>query len=214
MAVKTNSKRRRGAISHTTPAKKQAKTKNESSTAKSTNLNCRFTISEVAVRRTPQHVATTTTTCLVFDNIAKFLEDKLSSCHSVILVSPFLTSATPLKNVFSRLPGGVTVITAPSKGLKSRAQRQMIDSWSGPAIGSSKVLTLSTGRGRTKSLAHCKYVVGLDDKKRPLWATSGSYNITGGSSTNIESLICFHDKSCFEKIYEECLRIARISKPM
>ena len=175
-----------------------------------TNLNRRFSSGEILTRQTPVCTGDTT---ILFDNIAEFLNQKISAADSVILISPFFTSATPLKSALEKKR--VTLVTAPSKGLTTQAQKQLRSSWSAPAIGqSSKLFTLSAGRGRTKSLAHCKYVVGFDSAGDYLWATCGSYNITGGSPSNLESLICFDQVShCCKQIVDECFRILRISQP-
>lgn len=173
------------------------------------NLNTRFKINDIVQRKTPTPIGTTT---FVVDNIDKFLIDKLNCCDSVLIVSPFFSSATPLKKAFVSLTKGVTLVTAPSKNLDSDTMNTIFKSWTSPCFGqSSKVLTLASGSGKQKSIAHSKYVVGFRNSK-PVFSTTGSYNITGGAPTNIENIVCFEDKEMINLILEECLRIISISK--
>lgn len=76
------------------------------------------------------------------------------------------------------------------------------------------VRVVGNGRGVTKNLMHHKFVIGLDDRKRPVWVATGSFNITKNAETNLENMMILSDTRIAHQFYEEFKRIRRISKPI
>ena len=52
----------------------------------------------------------------------------------------------------------------------------------------------------------------LDENNETIWASSGSYNITGGSPSNIESLLFFTDPEICRFMLNEVKQIMSISR--
>jgi hypothetical protein len=129
-------------------------------------------------------------------------EIKANNVDSVVISSPYFTGGIPtvLNDALAKLSGTITVVAhAPSnENFASCSHFKMFKSWARGATDYSsdrwEIYNLSRGRGRFSSIAHCKHVIGLDADGVPVFATTGSYNLTGGSPTNIEDLCIYHDR--------------------
>jgi len=191
-------KKRKSKSPARTSRRKKSKSPPKKKPPPDNNLNHRLSTS----RAVPLRAENGTT--FVRDDIAGFLERQLAFCDEAIICSPYISSATPLKAAFAKLKF-TTVITAPAKALKTKAQQDMYLSWH------ADLYTLGTGSGKKKSIAHSKYIVGKKNGEL-VFATTGSYNTTGGSPSNIENIICFYDQPMMSFIHNECLQILRIAR--
>ena len=77
-----------------------------------------------------------------------------------------------------------------NKGMMEEKGLEMIKTWD---EGNWDIYNLSSGGGIGSSNAHCKHVVGLNASDVPVFATTGSYNLTGGAPTSLEALDIYHD---------------------
>lgn len=76
------------------------------------------------------------------------------------------------------------------------------------------ICVVGSGRGYMKSLMHHKFLVALDDQKKPLWVCNGSFNITESAKTNIENMVVYDDPNIATIFLEEYERIYKISKKL
>ncbi len=97
------------------------------------------------------------------------------------------------------------MITAPAKALKTKAQMEMYLSWN------ADLYTLGTGSGKKKSIAHSKYIIGKKNGEL-VFATTGSWNVTGGSPSNLENIVVFYDEPMKNFIFNECMQILQIAR--
>jgi hypothetical protein len=146
------------------------------------------------------HSSVTIVVCDIAGHLAN--EIKANNVDSVVISSPYFTGGIPtvLNDALAKLSGTITVVAhAPSnENFASCSHFKMFKSWARGATDYSsdrwEIYNLSRGRGRFSSIAHCKHVIGLDADGVPVFATTGSYNLTGGSPTNIEDLCIYHDR--------------------
>ena len=82
------------------------------------------------------------------------------------------------------------------------------------ADGVPRVRLLGSGRGRSASLMHHKFLVGLDKDQMPIWVSTGSFNLTESANTNIENLMIIEDKEVAMSFLKEFQRLYPLSKTL
>lgn len=82
------------------------------------------------------------------------------------------------------------------------------------ADGVPTIRLLGSGRGRSASLMHHKFLVGLDKDQMPIWVSTGSFNLTESAKTNIENLMIIEDKDIAMSFLEEFQRLYPLAKTL
>jgi len=73
---------------------------------------------------------------------------------------------------------------------------------------------LGAGRGRSASLMHHKYLVGMSADQQPLWVSTGSFNLTESACTNIENLMIIESPEIATVFLKEFQRLYPLSKAL
>jgi phosphatidylserine/phosphatidylglycerophosphate/cardiolipin synthase-like enzyme len=73
---------------------------------------------------------------------------------------------------------------------------------------------LGCGRGRSASLMHHKFLVGMDNSQNPLWVSTGSFNLTESACTNIENLMIIENKEVATAFLKEFQRLYPLAKTL
>jgi len=73
---------------------------------------------------------------------------------------------------------------------------------------------LGCGRGRSASLMHHKFLVGMNEKQEPVWVSTGSFNLTESACTNIENLMIIENKEVATAFLKEFQRLYPLAKTL
>ena len=150
------------------------------------NLNMLF------MNRIKQHNATNTK--IIFDGIEGELLDCISCDNTqyISCVLPYITNRKIMK-AFSELTG-VRILTNNGIHLNSQIRKKQIsvcELWD--KNEKTVVKTLSRGRGRNRTLAHSKIIIGYCSDRKPIWVATGSWNATENAKNNIENMVISYE---------------------
>ena len=151
----------------------------------------------------------------IFDTveIQKYLISRIKNpdTHFVMGCAAWFTN-TKIIQALSTLKG-VSIICTRDKVARtkvSRAKYKTLKKHSGiPTIN-----LLGAGRGRSASLMHHKFLIGLDRKENPIWISTGSFNLTESACTNLENLQIIENPQIATVYLKEFQRLFRIAKPL
>jgi phosphatidylserine/phosphatidylglycerophosphate/cardiolipin synthase-like enzyme len=73
---------------------------------------------------------------------------------------------------------------------------------------------LGCGRGRSASVMHHKFLVGMNRDQKPIWVSTGSFNLTESACTNIENLMIIENKEVATVFLNEFQRLYPIAKKL
>lgn len=73
---------------------------------------------------------------------------------------------------------------------------------------------LGCGRGRSASLMHHKFLVGMNGKQEPIWVSTGSFNLTESACTNIENLMIIENTEVATAFLKEFQRLYPLAKTL
>jgi len=73
---------------------------------------------------------------------------------------------------------------------------------------------LGCGRGRSASLMHHKFLVGMDRNQKPIWVSTGSFNLTESACTNIENLMIIENTEVATAFLQEFQRLYPLAKTL
>lgn len=149
---------------------------------------------------------------VVFDSkkILSTLVSKLAGASYVVGCVAWLTNSRVIAAMHKLQ--GVQIIVTNDKILK-RAKSKYVGLQS-IKNDQAPICVVGSGRGYMKSLMHHKFLVALDDQKRPLWVCNGSFNITESAKTNIENMVIYDDPNVATIFLQEYERIYKISKKL
>ena len=108
---------------------------------------------------------------------------------------------------------GVTLIVTKDK-LCNRSTNQLAYSKLTGCFAGGTIRTAGAGKGRFRSLLHHKFLVGLDEDRKPIWVSNGSFNLTENAVTNIENIMIMDDPEIATDFFEEFKRLHIISSPL
>lgn len=162
--------------------------------------------------RGPQKVGDTT---FIFDTtqIQKYLISRIKKADTFFVMgcAAWFTN-TKIIEALSTLKG-VSIICTRDKIARtksSKAKYKTLKKYSGiPTIN-----LIGAGRGRSASLMHHKFLIGLDKNENPLWISTGSFNLTESACTNLENLQIIENPRIAAVYLQEFQRLFRISKPL
>jgi len=75
------------------------------------------------------------------------------------------------------------------------------------------VLVLGTA-GRKASLMHHKFLVGMDKDQKPIWVSTGSFNLTQSATTNLENLMIIESPEVAEVYLKEFQRLYPLARTL
>lgn len=176
------------------------------------NLNHRFDSDTQARRRQGVVVENVSSVQLIFDEIETHLINELNkpNVHYALVISPWFSNGRVWK-ALSRLRGGA-VLTLREKYHRSQKRIDEMHSIQPFKPGMDRVRCLQCGAGRQKSIIHQKVWIFLDGDRKPISAAWGSWNASGGGSTNIEMFSLSDDHRVATEMYQEFFRIFNISR--
>ena len=147
-----------------------------------------------------------------FDEIERRIVEAIQdpAVRYVLCSSPWFSSQPILKALGKK--GGCSILTnRDGRVMKGSAVRNRAFEALKSIPNLDRVRVCSKGRGRTKSIPHQKFLVMLGSNSRPLRCLVGSYNFSGGASTNLE-VVTFHKEERIANILgEEWKRVYGIS---
>lgn len=152
-------------------------------------------------------------TTLVFDTecIQKKLISRISRSDTkyVCGCAAWFTN-TKIIEALSRLCG-VSIICTRDKVAKTKTTRAKYKTL--PSInGIPTIKLLGCGSGRSASLMHHKFLVGMDKDENPIWVSTGSFNLTESACTNIENMMIIENKEIAGEFLNEFQRLFKIAK--
>lgn len=117
---------------------------------------------------------------------------------------------TKIINALSKLKGVSIICTRDkvAKSKKTKAKYRTLPKHDGiPTIK-----WLGCGRGRKASLMHHKFLVGMDENQKPVWVSTGSFNLTESACSNIENLMIIENTDVATAFLEEFQRLYPLAK--
>lgn len=177
--------------------------------SRGTDLNARFSPGEQAVRATPQTFAGGE---IWFDCIETRILDRIKDPLNkfALVASPWLSSQTILRTLASALDG-VAVLTNRDKATRSALRTKAFLALP-PLAGYARVRYIGAGSGRKRSHPHQKFLVFLDADHAPREVVVGSYNLSGGSETSLETMVLLRCADAAAHYAAEFDRIAGIAR--
>ena len=209
-APSTTKKKQTATIRSKTIAKKGKTNKKKRNQVKATNdLNARFSPPVQQVRRSPHAFRSGE---VWFDGIEGHIMARLQDQRNVfaLVASPWLSSQSILKSLASCM-AGVAVLTNLDKSTRSGIRTKAFKSL--PSIeGYARVRYTGAGSGRQRSHPHQKFIALLDANKQPREVIVGSYNLSGGSETSLETMVLLQDAEAASHYVAEFNRISKIAR--
>jgi phosphatidylserine/phosphatidylglycerophosphate/cardiolipin synthase-like enzyme len=193
---------------------KRKRTDRSSSMAKRprNDLNAKFSHRVRALRRRPASFDQVSNVSVLFDGIEAHLVQLIQnpSVHYVLVSAPWCSSPAILRALATK--AGVGILTQPTK--LSAVRRAAYAALTPLGSGMDRVRGLRMGRGRQKSILHQKALVFLDERRVPIGAATGSFNLSGanGSSTNIENMLVLNDARVARTMADEWERVYAIAR--
>ena len=176
---------------------------------KHVDLNTWFTPTE-RVQRNIVHAFQHVSGSVWFHDIERKLFDRISdTSHAyAACTSPWASNLRWIQHCAHNLLGLslVTFHDKPSSIRRLAAYKQCK-----PLRDRDRVRTLSTGSGYNRCIIHQKVVVLLDTDAKPVEVLLGSYNLSNGSSRNIETMVQICDPGVATVFYDEFCRVYGIA---
>jgi len=151
----------------------------------------------------------------IFDTvqIQKFLINRIkrSDTHFVMGCAAWLTN-TKILQALSSLRG-VSMICTRDKVARTKSSKEKYKKLRKHA-GIPTIKLLGCGRGRSASLMHHKFLIGMDAHENPIWVSTGSFNLTESACTNIENLQVIENPAVAKIYMQEFKRLFTIAKPL
>lgn len=108
---------------------------------------------------------------------------------------------------------GVSMICTRDKVARTKSSKDKYKTLKKHA-GIPTIKLLGCGRGRSASLMHHKFLIGMDKDENPLWVSTGSFNLTESACTNLENLQIIENPAVASLYMEEFKRLFPIAKPL
>ncbi len=163
-----------------------------------------------------KRIITHNTTQLMFDTelILKTLISRIKHADTKYIMgcAAWFTN-TKLIECMSNHLRGVSMICTRDKVARTKHSKAKYKTLP-KAHGIPRIRLLGSGRGRSASLMHHKFLVGLDKDQMPIWVSTGSFNLTESAKTNIENLMIIKDKDIAMSFLEEFQRLYPLGKTL
>jgi phosphatidylserine/phosphatidylglycerophosphate/cardiolipin synthase-like enzyme len=108
---------------------------------------------------------------------------------------------------------GVSIICTRDKVARTKSSKAKYKSLP-KHDGIPTIRLLGCGRGRSASLMHHKFLVGMDESQAPIWVSTGSFNLTESATNNIENLMIIENRAVAMTFLQEFQRLYKLSKPL
>lgn len=142
------------------------------------------------------------------DHILGHLRRKILAARYVVACVAWCSNSTLLDAL--RRCRGVSLVVQYDRALL-RKHREALSQLT-PMPGAKTAVSFVRGKGRC--LMHHKFAVYLDDDRRPLSVTSGSFNWTKNSLKNAEHLLDIRSPAVAARFMQEHLQVLGISTPL
>jgi hypothetical protein len=146
-----------------------------------------------------------------FRDISKTLAEVVKTAQRVVGCMAWLSDPVVLSALATR--DGVSLIVTNDSLLNNFTLRRAYDALQ-PHAGDHAILCVGRRTGKTRSLMHHKFLVGLTAHEEPLWVVAGSYNASKSAASNLESIFIFRCPRLARVYLEEYRAIRAIAKPM
>lgn len=148
-----------------------------------------------------------------FDNIVSSICRSIRKSDTVYVMgcSAWFTNSEIIR-CMSRELRGCCIIVTKDKLLKKKSIQQKYKQL--PVYKECAIRMIGSGSGKTKSLMHHKFLVGMDDKGVPLWVSVGSFNLTESATQHLENCMIIRDAEVAKVYLDEFVELYKISKPV
>ncbi len=119
---------------------------------------------------------------------------------------------TKIINALSKLKG-VSIICTRDKVARTKTTKAKYRTLP-KHDGIPTIKLLGCGRGRSASLMHHKFLVGMDKEQKPIWVSTGSFNLTESACTNIENLMIVENTDLATAFLKEFQRLYPLAKTL
>ena len=102
---------------------------------------------------------------------------KKESTHYILGCCAWVSNTKILDTLASNVEGVCLIVTR-DKITRSKTNQMKYKKLPKLADAKSPIQTIGVGSGYNKSLLHHKFLVGLDEKKKPIFVINGSFNFT------------------------------------
>lgn len=109
---------------------------------------------------------------------------------------------------------GVAIICTKDKITKAKGVQAKYRNLRKLPMAKSAVNTIGCGSGYNRSLLHHKFLVGLDENKKPKFVINGSFNFTKSAVNHLENCMVIEDESVAKLFKDEFMRLFPISRPL
>lgn len=138
---------------------------------------------------------------------------KKESTHYIIGCCAWITNDKILNTMAGNVEGTCLIVTkdkitrAKTNQLKYKRLKKLPDA-------KSPIQVIGVGSGYNKSLLHHKFLVGLDEHKKPLWVANGSFNFTKSAVNHLENCMIIENEDVAKLFKAEFMRLFPISRPL
>lgn len=138
---------------------------------------------------------------------------KKESTHYIIGCAAWLSNSKILDTLASNVKG-VCIIVTRDKLTRSKTNQMKYKKLKMLPGAKSPIQTIGCGSGYNKSLLHHKFLVGLDESKKPLWLANGSFNFTKSAVNHLENTMIIENEDVAKLFKAEFMRLFPISRPL
>lgn len=133
--------------------------------------------------------------------------------HYILGACAWLTNTKIIDTIAGNTKGCCFIVTKDkiTKGKQNMSQYRRLKKL---PLASSSINTIGAGRGYNKSLMHHKFLVGLNENKKPIWVSNGSFNLTKSAVNHIENVMIIDDENVAALFRDEFMRLFPISRPL
>ena len=138
---------------------------------------------------------------------------KKESTHYIIGCAAWLSNVRKLDTLACNAEG-VCIIVTRDKLTRSKTKQMKYKKLKMLPGATSPIQTIGCGSGFNKSLLHHKFLVGLDESKKPLWVANGSFNFTKSAVNHLENCMIIENEDVANLYRAEFMRLFPISRPL
>ncbi len=133
--------------------------------------------------------------------------------HYIIGCAAWLTNTKILDTLAGNVEG-VCIICTKDKITRAKTNQSKYKRLKKLPDAKSPIQVIGVGSGYNKSLLHHKFLVGLDEHKKPLWVANGSFNFTKSAVNHLENCMIIENEDVAKLFKAEFMRLFPISRPL
>lgn len=138
---------------------------------------------------------------------------KKESTKYIIGCAAWLTN-TKILDTLASYVDGVCIICTKDKITRAKTNQMKYKKLKKLPTAKSSIQVIGCGSGYNKSLLHHKFLVGLDESKKPLWVANGSFNFTKSAVNHLENCMIIENEDVAKLFKAEFMRLFPISRPL